>query len=125
MKLTFLGAAREVTGSSTLLEACGKNILIDCGLEQGPDIYENCDCPVNPADIDFILLTHAHIDHSGKLPYLVVNGFSGPIYSTEATRRLCGIMLLDSVIQGLRPNGETEGGALGSPVHSALYRCRR
>lgn len=123
MKLTFLGAAREVTGSSTLLEACGKNILIDCGLEQGPDIYENCDCPVNPADIDFILLTHAHIDHSGKLPYLVVNGFSGPIYSTEATRRLCGIMLLDSAyIQGLEAEWRNRKAARsGEPPYTPLY----
>ena len=106
-----------------MLEACGKNILIDCGLEQGPDIYENCDCPVNPADIDFILLTHAHIDHSGKLPYLVVNGFSGPIYSTEATRRLCGIMLLDSAyIQGLEAEWRNRKAARsGEPPYTPLY----
>ncbi|HBE12876.1 MAG TPA: MBL fold hydrolase, partial [Clostridiales bacterium] len=61
MKITFLGAAHEVTGSCTLLHACGKNILIDCGMEQGPDIYENRDIPVAPGDIDCILLTHAHI----------------------------------------------------------------
>ena len=96
MKLTFLGAVHEVTGSCTLLEACGKHILIDCGLEQGPDIYENCDIPVSPADIDAILLTHAHMDHSGKIPALVAKGYKGPIYTTEATRRLCTIMLRDS-----------------------------
>ncbi len=96
MKLTFLGAVHEVTGSCTLLEACGKHILIDCGLEQGPDIYENCDIPVAPGDIDAILLTHAHMDHSGKLPALVAKGYKGPIYTTEATRRLCTIMLRDS-----------------------------
>ena len=77
MKMTFLGAAHEVTGSCTLLEACGRKILIDCGMEQGPDIYENCELPVHPADIDFVLLTHAHIDHSGKLPLLTKNGFCG------------------------------------------------
>ena len=123
MKLTFLGAAREVTGSSTMLSACGKNILIDCGLEQGPDIYENCDCPVNPADIDCILLTHAHIDHSGKIPYLVANGYSGPIYSTEATRRLCSIMLLDSAyIQGLEAEWRNRKAArAGDPPHTPLY----
>jgi metallo-beta-lactamase family protein len=123
VKLTFLGAAHEVTGSSTMLSACGKNILIDCGLEQGPDIYENCDCPVNPADIDCILLTHAHIDHSGKIPYLVANGYSGPIYSTEATRRLCSIMLLDSAyIQGLEAEWRNRKAArAGDPPYTPLY----
>lgn len=96
MKLTFLGAAHEVTGSCALLEACGKRILIDCGLEQGPDTYENCQLPVAAGQIDAVLLTHAHMDHSGKLPALVAQGFSGPIYATEATRRLCVIMLQDS-----------------------------
>lgn len=96
MKLTFLGATHEVTGSCTLLQTCGKNILIDCGMEQGADIYENCELPVSPAEIDAIFLTHAHIDHSGKLPAMVANGYTGPIYATEATRRLCSIMLRDS-----------------------------
>ena len=66
MRITFLGATHEVTGSCHLLEACGKNILIDCGMEQGPDLYENQELPVAPGDVDYILLTHAHIDHSGK-----------------------------------------------------------
>lgn len=96
MKLTFLGATHEVTGSCTLLEACGKRILIDCGMEQGEDIYENCDLPVFPGEIDAVCLTHAHIDHSGMLPALVAKGFKGPIYATEATQMLCGIMLRDS-----------------------------
>lgn len=96
MKLTFLGAVHEVTGSCTLLEACGKNILIDCGMEQGPDIYDNCELPVSPGALDAILLTHAHIDHSGLIPAMVAKGFRGAIYCTEATRRLCGIMLRDS-----------------------------
>lgn len=96
MKLTFLGAAHEVTGSCTLLEANGKNILIDCGLEQGIDIYENCEIPVAACDIDAVCLTHAHIDHSGKIPALVAQGFGGTIYSTLATRKLCNIMLRDS-----------------------------
>lgn len=96
MKLTFLGAAHEVTGSCTLLSACGRNILIDCGMEQGMDIYENCELPVAATDIDAICLTHAHIDHSGKLPAMTAQGFKGPIYATEATRRLCNIMLRDS-----------------------------
>ena len=96
MKLTFIGAAHEVTGSCTLLEACGKRILIDCGMEQGEDIYENCELPVSPADVDAICLTHAHIDHSGLIPAMTAKGFSGPVYATEAARQLCGIMLLDS-----------------------------
>ena len=70
MKINFLGAAHEVTGSCTLLEACGRKILVDCGMEQGPDIYENSELPCPPADIDLVFLTHAHIDHSGKLPIL-------------------------------------------------------
>lgn len=96
MNLIFLGAAHEVTGSCTLLTACGKNILIDCGMEQGPDTYKNRDIPVSPADIDCIFLTHAHIDHSGKLPYLTANGYKGPIYATASTAKLCKIMLEDS-----------------------------
>ena len=96
MKLTFLGAAHEVTGSCTLLEAAGKRILIDCGMEQGADIYENCELPVAAGALDAVLLTHAHIDHSGKIPALVAQGYRGPIYATEAARRLCHIMLRDS-----------------------------
>lgn len=96
MKITFLGAAHEVTGSCTLLEVCGKNILVDCGMEQGEDIYENCELPILPVQIDAILLTHAHIDHSGKIPAMVAQGYRGPIYATEATRQLCNIMLRDS-----------------------------
>lgn len=96
MNITFLGAAHEVTGSCTLLEVNGKNILIDCGMEQGRDTYENCEIPISPAQIDCLLLTHAHIDHSGKIPMLTANGFGGKIYSTDSTARLCRIMLQDS-----------------------------
>jgi len=96
MRLTFLGAAHEVTGSCTLLDACGKQILIDCGMEQGADIYENCDLPISPAEIDAICLTHAHIDHSGLVPAMVAQGYKGPVYATQATGRLCNIMLRDS-----------------------------
>ena len=96
MKLTFIGAAREVTGSCTLLEVNGKRILVDCGLEQGPDLYENCELPAEPAEIDAVCLTHAHIDHSGKLPFLHAGGFRGDIHCTGATEKLCRIMLLDS-----------------------------
>lgn len=96
MKLMFLGAAHEVTGSCSLLYACGHKIMIDCGMEQGKDMYENCALPVSPNEVDCVLLTHAHIDHSGKLPLLAAQGFKGPIYTTEATEKLCNIMLLDS-----------------------------
>ena len=96
MKISFYGAAHEVTGSCTIVNALGKTIMIDCGLEQGPDIYENCEIPIVPADIDYLLLTHAHIDHSGKIPYLTANGFCGYVYTTLATHKLCEIMLLDS-----------------------------
>ena len=96
MRLTCIGAAHEVTGSCHLLEACGKNILIDCGMEQGPDLYENQELSVSPGDIDFVLLTHAHIDHSGNLPLLCKKGFKGEIVTTFATADLCGIMLRDS-----------------------------
>ena len=96
MKITFLGAAHEVTGSCTLIETNGKNILVDCGMEQGADIFENQEIPVNPNDIECVLLTHAHIDHSGLIPLLYVNGFRGKVYTTEPTVQLCEIMLKDS-----------------------------
>ena len=96
MKVTFIGAAHEVTGSCTLLEVNGRNILVDCGMEQGADLFENIEIPVAPIDLDAVVLTHAHIDHTGKLPFLVANGYKGPVYSTEATRHLCDIMLMDS-----------------------------
>lgn len=96
MKLTFLGAAREVTGSCTLVEAAGRRFLVDCGMEQGRDVYENAALPCAPGELDAILLTHAHIDHSGRIPYLYKNGFRGPIYSTDPTMDLCEIMLEDS-----------------------------
>lgn len=96
MKLTFLGAAREVTGSCYLLEINGKNLLVDCGMAQGPDIYETQILSVNPQKIHAVLLTHAHIDHSGLLPLLAKNKFKGKIYLTRPTRDLACIMLKDS-----------------------------
>ena len=96
MKLTFLGADHEVTGSCHFLQAAGLNILVDCGMEQGPDYYENQDIPVKGSDLDFVLLTHAHMDHSGNLPAIYAKGFQGPIYATQATCHLCDIMLRDS-----------------------------
>lgn len=96
MKITFVGAAHEVTGSCHYLEACGRHILVDCGMEQGKDIFENVDIPVEASMIDYVFLTHAHIDHSGMIPKLTKNGFDGKIFATEATTDLAGIMLRDS-----------------------------
>ena len=96
MLLEFLGAAHEVTGSCHFISFGDKNFLVDCGMEQGADTYENCEIPVLPSEIDCVLLTHAHIDHSGKVPMLAAQGFQGPIYCTGATRVLCDMMLKDS-----------------------------
>jgi len=98
MKLTFMGATGTVTGSKYLLEDGEKRILIDCGLFQGLKELRlrNWDkLPIDPASIDAVILTHAHIDHSGYLPLLVRNGFKGPIYCSAATFDLCGILLPD------------------------------
>ena len=99
MNITFLGATKTVTGSNFLLEGAGKKILVDCGLYQGKakeerENYEDFAYDVH--DIDFMLLTHAHIDHSGRIPKLYVAGYRGPIYATKATCDLCAIMLPDS-----------------------------
>ncbi len=96
MKITFLGAAHEVTGSCTLLEAGDKKGLVDCGMEQGKDLFVNQELPVQASQIDFVLLTHAHIDHSGLLPLLYKNGFRGSVYTSAATCSLVDIMLRDS-----------------------------
>ncbi len=96
MKIVFLGATHEVTGSCYYLEAAGSRFLVDCGMEQGTDYYQNQEIPVSPSELDFVLLTHAHIDHSGNLPALYAKGFRGPVYATEATTHLCDIMLRDS-----------------------------
>ena len=95
MKITFLGAAHEVTGSCTLLEVGDKKGLVDCGMEQGKDLFVNQELPVSAAEIDFVLLTHAHIDHSGNLPLLYKQGFRGLVYASAATCSLCAIMLRD------------------------------
>ena len=99
MKVQFLGAAQTVTGSCYMIEACGKRFCVDCGMHQGNKAIEarNRDAePYRAANVDFVLLTHAHIDHSGLIPLLVKEGFKGEIYCTPATGELIGIMLEDS-----------------------------
>ena len=99
MEIQFIGAAQEVTGSQHLLKINGKKILLECGMYQGhrKDAFEkNRNFIFNPAEIDIMLLSHAHIDHSGNIPNLVKNGFKGIIYTTSATVDLCQIMLRDS-----------------------------
>jgi metallo-beta-lactamase family protein len=99
MKIYFYGAARTVTGSQFVVEANGRKILVDCGVYQGPrrDFYErNSRFPFEPGEIDAVILTHAHIDHSGNLPNLVKQGYQGPIYATPPTADLSAIMLADS-----------------------------
>ena len=96
MKLTFLGAAHEVTGSLSYLEVSGHHVLVDCGMEQGKDIFVNQTLPVTASEVEAVFVTHAHIDHSGNIPLLYKQGFRGRIYATEATTNLCRIMLKDS-----------------------------
>ena len=123
MKLSLIGAAHEVTGSCHLLEANGKNILIDCGMEQGADLYENQELPVAAADVDYILLTHAHIDHSGLVPLMCKNGFKGEIITTFATADLCNIMLRDSAhIQEFEAEWRNrKARRSGAPLYEPLY----
>ncbi|WP_130837659.1 MBL fold metallo-hydrolase RNA specificity domain-containing protein [Lachnoclostridium sp. Marseille-P6806] len=105
MRLTFIGADHEVTGSCHYLQVGAVNILVDCGMEQGRNVFENVPLPVEPSKIQYVFLTHAHIDHSGMLPKLYHDGFRGQVVTTEATAELCDIMLRDSAhIQ----NAETE-----------------
>jgi metallo-beta-lactamase family protein len=99
MKITFLGAAKTVTGSCFLVETKSTRFLVDCGMFQGNskiDALNKEEFPFNPADIDYIFLTHAHIDHSGRIPRTFVKGFQGEVITTKATAELCTIMLPDS-----------------------------
>ncbi len=97
MKITFIGANHEVTGSCTLIEWLPERyFLVDCGMEQGQNEYENVALPVSAKQIEYVFLTHAHIDHTGMLPKLWHDGFRGKVYTTRETSNLCSIMLADS-----------------------------
>lgn len=123
MKMMFIGAAHEVTGSCTYLEACGKKFLVDFGMQQGEEHFETAQIPVPPSDIDFVLLTHAHIDHSGLLPLLFAGGFCGEIHSTKATANLCSVMLRDSAhIQEFEAEWRSrKAKRRGAPDYEPLY----
>lgn len=99
MKITFLGAAKTVTGSNFLVEAAGKKFIVDCGMYQGRadlELANNEPFKFDPTELDFMLLTHAHIDHSGRIPKLYNEGFRKSIYAHKATCDLCSLMLPDS-----------------------------
>ena len=124
MKLSFWGADHEVTGSCHYLEACGKKILVDCGMRQGEDDDDGeRETMIVPADIDYVLLTHAHIDHSGRLPLLSKYGFNGKIIATDATGELCSIMLRDSAhIQEFEAEWRNrKGKRAGETLYEPLY----
>ena len=123
MKMTFLGANHEVTGSRTLIECSGKYLLVDCGMEQGKNIYENAPMPVSASKIDYVLITHAHIDHTGLLPLLYKQGFRGRVYATRETCSLCDIMLRDSAhIQESEAEwANRKGQRSGAPAVEPLY----
>lgn len=123
MKATFIGAVHEVTGSCTHLEICGKRILIDYGMEQGKDFYQNAPLPTLPGEIDAVLLTHAHMDHAGLLPLLFKSGFKGAVHATKPTNNLCEIMLRDSAhIQEFEAEWRNRKGARsGEKPYVPLY----
>ncbi len=124
MKIQFIGATHEVTGSCTLLTVCGKYYLVDCGMEQGRDVFQNISLPIPAADIEAVFITHAHIDHSGMVPRLFKEGFTGKIYATDVTTDLCNIMLRDSAhIQEMEAKwrnkkAERAGGEPIEPVYT-------
>jgi metallo-beta-lactamase family protein len=128
MEIEFLGAAQTVTGSMHLLRTASASVLLDCGLYQGrrrESFEKNRRLPVDPREVSAVVLSHAHIDHSGALPSLVKAGYDGPIYATPATRDLCAVMLRDAAaIQAgdarfLNREAEREGS--GAPEVEALY----
>ena len=119
MELQFIGADHEVTGSCHYLQVGGKNILVDCGMRQGGAKYETASLPVPASGIDFVIVTHAHIDHTGMLPKLYKDGFRGQVVTTEATASLCDIMLRDSAhIQTMEAEWRNKKEKRGSNVEA-------
>lgn len=119
MELQFIGADHEVTGSCHYIQVGSKNILIDCGMRQGGMTYENIPLPVAASKIDFVIVTHAHIDHTGMLPALYKDGFRGPVIATTATAELCDIMLRDSAhIQTMEAEWRNKKGVRKSGVET-------
>lgn len=124
MKLTFVGATHEVTGSCHYLNAAGKHILLDYGMEQGVNVFENVELPVDEGLIDYVLLSHAHVDHSGLLPLLYAKGFRGQIIATDATVDLCSIMLRDCAhiqMQEAEWKNRKAKRSAGAPQEEPLY----
>src|SRR5947209_7392166 len=126
--VTFWGATRSVTGSMHRVDACGRTLLLDCGLFQGQRVEShrrNREFPFRPRDIDVVLLSHAHIDHCGNLPNLLKQGFAGTIYCTGATRALAGVMLGDAAkIQEEDAAYLNRHREKGEPVVEPLYNGR-
>ncbi len=124
MKLTFFGAAHAVTGSCHCLEVNGYKLLIDCGLQQGRDEYNDNALPFSPNEIDHVIVTHAHIDHSGRVPLLVKEGFTGTIHATRLTGQLLSVMLRDSAhiqesdAQWANQKGQRAGRPLVEPLYT-------
>ena len=123
MKLTFFGAAHAVTGSCHCLEVNGSKLLIDCGLQQGRDEYNDNALPFSPNEIDHVIVTHAHIDHSGRVPLLVKEGFSGTIHATRLTGQLLSVMLRDSahIQESDAQWANQKGQRAGRPIVEPLY----
>ena len=124
MRLTFFGAAKAVTGSCHCVECGGRKILIDCGLQQGRDERDNRELDFNPGYVDDVIVTHAHIDHSGRIPLLIKQGFRGNIYCTRLTGELLSIMLRDSAhiqesdAQWANQKGKRAGRELVEPLYT-------
>ena len=131
MKLSFYGADRCVTGSCHCLEVNGKRILVDCGLQQGRDEVDNTALPFHPGSIDAVLVTHAHIDHSGRIPMLIKNGFQGKIITTRLTADLLDIMLQDSAhiqeqdAEYQNRKNKRAGRPEIEPIYTVAQPCRR
>jgi len=123
MKLTFFGAARAVTGSCHCLDACGKRILVDCGLQQGGDEIDENKLPFHAGEVDYVIATHAHIDHTGRIPLLYKMGYTGQVYTTRLTAQLMNIMLMDSahIQESDAQWANQKGKRAGRPMVEPLY----